>query len=319
MSKEHFGPAIEPPPADITVHQLEIFRTVASCLSYTRAAEQLYLSQPAVTQQMRALERQLGCALFVRRGRGIVLSPAGQELLPRVERLLSLLAETETIVREIRTLQRGSVSLGASISAGTYVLPSLLSSFHQRFPRIQVTLVVGNRREIEERLIRRELDLAVISLIEHPERFVIEPLRPYELILIAPPSHRLAGRRAIPLTELQQETFLLREPESATRLASEQLFRAAGISPQGNLELGNIEALKEGVVSGLGLAVILREAVALELASGELVTLDVEGFPLRRQWCLVQVAGRRLSLAARALGEELRRCCTGYRGSNGWS
>lgn len=292
-------------PPDFTVHQLTVFRTVAEQLSYTKAAEVLYLSQPAVAQQVRTLEQMLGLRLFARHGRGIVLTPAGQEFLRHADRLLTRLAETTPIVHEIHTLRRGSVVVGASTSAGTYVVPPLLGAFHTRYPRLRVTLTVAHRHLIEEDLLSHQIDLGVMGYVEQPERFVIELLRPYELVMVAPPGHRLAGCTDIPLHDLKEETLLLRERESVTRLATELQFDQAREPLPASLELGNIEATKEGVAAGLGIAVLPREAVALELAGGDLVTLDMQGFPLQRQWYVVYVRGRRLSLAAGALRQLL--------------
>jgi LysR family transcriptional regulator, low CO2-responsive transcriptional regulator len=290
---------------DFTVHQLTVFHTVAHHLSYTRAAETLYLSQPAVAQQVKTLEQVLGLQLFARSGRGIILTPAGQEFLSHAERILKLLAETTPVVHEIHTLSRGSVVIGASTSAGTYVVPPLLGSFHARYPRIHVTLLVAHRHSIEEDLLTHQIDLGVIGFIERRERFVVELLRSYELLMVAPPFHRLAGRSAIPLHDLQEETLLMRERESVTRLATELHFAQAGVPVPASLELGNIEATKEGVAAELGIAVLPYESVALELASGDLVVLDMQGFPLHRQWYIVHVKGRRLSLAANALRQLL--------------
>jgi LysR family transcriptional regulator, low CO2-responsive transcriptional regulator len=292
-------------PPDFTVHQLTVFRSVAQHLSYTRAAETLYLSQPAVAQQVKTLEQVLGLRLFARSGRGIVLTPAGQEFLSHAERILTLLAETTPIVHEIHTLGRGNVVIGASISAGTYVVPPLLGAFHACYPGVHVTLMVAHRRAIEEDLLTHQIDLGVMSFIERRERFVVELLRPYELLMVAPPFHRLARRSAIPLYDLQDETLLMREPASVTRLATELHFAQAGVPIPASLELGNIEATKEGVAAELGIAVLPHESVALELASGDLVVLDVQGFPLQRQWNVVHVKGRRLSLAANALWQLL--------------
>src|SRR6266849_2377309 len=144
-------------PTDFTVHQLTVFCTVARHLSYTRAAEVLYLSQPAGSQQVRNLELVLGLRLFARSGRGIVLTPAGLELLHHAERLLALLAETAPVVNEIHTLERGNVLIGASTSAGTYVVPPLLGAFHAHYPRVHVTLTVAHRHVIEEQLLTHEL------------------------------------------------------------------------------------------------------------------------------------------------------------------
>ncbi len=213
---------------DFTVHQLNVFRMVARCLSYTKAAEALYLSQPAVSQQVKTLEQALGLPLFARSGRGIVLTPVGQELQRHVERLLALFAETTPVVREIQALERGSVLVGASNSAGTYVVPPLLGTFHARYSRIHVTLTVANRRSIEELLLNHQLDMAVMSLVEREKHFAVESLMPYELVVVAPPSHRLAGQAAPALRDLQLETFLLREHGSGTRLDTEQHFEQPG-------------------------------------------------------------------------------------------
>jgi DNA-binding transcriptional LysR family regulator len=290
---------------DFTVHQLTVFRTVAHHLSYTKAAEMMYLSQPAVSQQVRTLEVVLGLRLFARSGRGIVLTPAGQEMLRHTERLLALHAETAPVVREIHALERGSVLIGASASAGTYVVPALLGTFHARYPRVRVTLRVANRRTIEEQLLTHQLDLVVMSLIERQERFVIESLMPYELVVVASPSHQLAGRTALRLHDLQRETLLRREQGSGTRQDAEQQFEQAGVALQMSLELGSIEAIKEGVAAGLGIAVLSRESVALEVAGGELAILDIQGFPLSRQWYVVHLKGRRLSRAATTLRQFL--------------
>lgn len=290
---------------DFTVHQLTVFRAVAQHLSYTRTAQELYLSQPAVTQHIRSLELMLGLRLFARKGRGIVLTPAGQELLRHVEQLLALLAEIEPVVHEIHALKRGSVRVGASTSAGTYIVPALLGAFRTHYPGVRITLSVDNRRIIEEHLLTHQVDLAVISLVEQRDRFVVKLLMPYELVVVASRSHHLLERGTLALHDLQGEMFLLRDRESGTRLNLEQHFVHEGIPLHTSLELGSIEAIKEGVAAGLGIAVLSRESIALEVANGDLAILDVEGFPLQREWHVVHLKGRRLSLAATALQEFL--------------
>ena len=290
---------------DFTMHQLTVFRTVAQHLSYTQAANALYLSQPAVTQQIKALEQVLALQLFARKGRGIQLTPASQELLQHVERLLTLLAETAPVVQEIHALERGSLAVGASTSAGTYVVPSLLGAFHAHHPGIRIALTVANRRSIEEYLLTHQVDLVVMSLIEHQDRFVVEHLMPYKLVVVAPPTHRFVGRAALTLHELQEETFLMREQGAGTRMDTEQHIAHAHMPLRLGPELGSIEAIKEGVAAGLGIAILAHESVTLEVTNGDLALLDVEGFPLQREWHLVHLKGRRLSRAAEAFRQFL--------------
>jgi DNA-binding transcriptional LysR family regulator len=161
--------------------------------------------------------------------------------------------------------------------------------------------MVADRHTIEERLLAHQVDLAVMSFIEGQDRFVIEFLRLYELVVVASPSHRLAGCPKLTMHDLQQETFLLREQGSGTRLETEHHFALAGMPLQASLELSSIEAIKEGAIAALGIAVVPWESVELEVASGDLVILDVQGFPLKRQWDVVHLKGRRLSRTATAL------------------
>ncbi len=291
--------------SDLSMHQLNLFRTVATHLSYTKAAEISYLSQPAVSQQIKSLEQLLGLRLFERKGRGIILTHSGEILLVHAEHLLSLMAQTVPVVQEIHALKRGGVVIGASTSAGTYVVPALLGAFHAHYPHLHVTLTVVNRRTIEEHLLARQLDLAVINFVEQKERFTLEFLQPYELVIVAPYSHELVGRKQLTLHDLQQETFLLREHGADIRLETEQLFARADVHLRTNLEFGSIEAIKEGVVAGLGIAILSYESVAFEIANRELAILDVEGFPLHRQWYVVHLKGRHLSLATTALRQFL--------------
>jgi DNA-binding transcriptional LysR family regulator len=286
---------------DFTRHQLTVFRTVANHLSYSKAAAALYLSQPAVSQQIRALEKGLDLQLFARSGRGIALTPAGQEFMHHTDRLLALLTETASVVNEIHTLGRGSILVGASTSAATYVVLPLLGAFHTLYPGVHITLMVADRHSIEECILSRKVDLAVMSLVEGKGRFVVEFMLPHELVVVASPSHRLAQRSAMTVHDLQQETFLLREQSSGTRLDTELYFAHAGMPLQDSLELSSIEAIKEGVIAELGIAVVPLESVELEITDGDLVMLDVQGFPLKRQWYVVHLKGRRLSRAATVL------------------
>ncbi len=289
----------------MNLHQLEIFRVVAQTRSYSRAAATLFLSQPAVSMQVRTLERSLGLTLLERRGRSLRLTEAGRELLAYSERIFALLDETKMVLDELRGARRGTVNVAASTTAGIYVVPALLGSFHRRHPGVNLTLDVLNRYAVHERVRNDEADLAIMGLIEDVHDLEVAEFLPNELVVTASPRHPLAGRARIPLEELGRETFLLREAGSGTRTDVERIFAQHGVPLRLGMELRSSGAIKQAVAAELGITVIPLAALELELATGRLVILDVVGFPVLRHWSLVRRAGRHLSGAARALWDFL--------------
>jgi DNA-binding transcriptional LysR family regulator len=290
----------------INLHQLQIFQAVAVHRSYTRAAEALYLSQPAVSLQVRALEKTIGLPLFEKSGRTLRLTDAGRELLTYSDRIFALLDETKLVLEELSGARRGMVKVAASTTAGIYVVPTALGAFHRQNPDVKLTLDVVNRITVQEHLLNDEIDLAVMGLIEDTHELDVERFLPNELVVIAPPHHRLAGRADIPLEELVEETLLLREAGSGTRTDVERMFSARDIPLQIGMELRSSGAIKQAVAAGLGVSVMPESALELELKAERLITLDVEGFPVHRYWYLVRRAGRHLSAAADALWSFLR-------------
>lgn len=290
----------------INLHQLQIFQAVAVHRSYTRAAEALYLSQPAVSLQVRALEKTIGLPLFEKSGRTLRLTDAGRELLTYSDRIFALLDETKLVLEELSGARRGMVKVAASTTAGIYVVPTALGAFHRQNPDVKLTLDVVNRITVQEHLLNDEIDLAVMGLIEDTHELDVERFIPNELVVIAPPHHRLAGRSDIPLEELVEETLLLREAGSGTRTDVERMFSARDIPLQIGMELRSSGAIKQAVAAGLGVSVMPESALELELKAERLITLDVEGFPVHRYWYLVRRAGRHLSAAADALWSFLR-------------
>ncbi|MDI3341655.1 MAG: LysR family transcriptional regulator [Sphaerobacter sp.] len=290
---------------DLTLHQLRLFREVARQGSFSRAAEALFISQPGVSGQIKALERAVGLPLFERAGRSIRLTEAGRELLGYADRVLTLLDEAQVVLQELAGVERGSVRLGASTTAGIYVAPKALGTFHRRFPGVRLALDVLNRFGVEQLLSDGEIDLAIMGKIENPKGLEVEPFLPNELVVIASPRHRLAGVRAVPAAALSEEIFLLREAGSGTRADTETLFDRWGIPLRIGMELRSTGAIKQAVAADLGVAVIPRVAIGLELQVGRLVTLDVEGFPVQRHWSLVRRSGRRPAAAAAALWDFL--------------
>ncbi len=285
----------------ISLHQLEIFRKVAQQRSYSRAAEALHLSQPGVSLQVKALERSIGLPLFEKVGRTLRLTEAGSELLNYSERIFALMDETQLVLEELSGARRGTVKVAASTTAGIYIVPSALGAFHRQNPNVKLTLDVVNRFTVQERLLNDEVDMAVMGLIEDTHDLEVAEFVPNELVVIASPRHRLAGKKNIPLEELSKELFLLREAGSGTRTDVERHFLEKGIAVHVGMELRSSGAIKQAVAADLGIAVMPLRALELELIVGRLVILDVVGFPVHRHWSLVRRRGRHLSAAALAL------------------
>jgi DNA-binding transcriptional LysR family regulator len=285
----------------MNLHQLRIFRAVAELHSYSRAAEILFLSQPAISMQVRALEHSVGLPLFEKVGHRLRLTEAGNELLAYSERIFALLDETQLVLEELRGARRGTVKVAASTTAGIYIVPAALGAFHRENPGVRLTLDVVNRFTVQERLLADEVDLAVMGLIEDTHDLEVAEFVPNELVVIASPQHPLAGRANIALEELSNEIMLLREKGSGTRTDVERLFAAQGVPLRVGMELRSSGAIKQAVAAELGIAVMPLSALELELATGRLIILDVAGFPVDRHWSLVRRTGRHLSAAALAL------------------
>ncbi|PWB79459.1 MAG: LysR family transcriptional regulator [Candidatus Methylomirabilota bacterium] len=282
----------------MTFHQLRVFLAVARRGSYSRAAEELLLSQPAVSAQVRELERTLEATFFERVGRTIVLTEAGRELLPYAERICALTDEAKLAMQELDGLKRGRIAVAAVSTAGAYVLPSLLGAFQTQHPGITINLEVINRALARDRLVHNEVDLVVMGRPPEEVPHVAEPFLSDEIVVVAAPSHPLATVRRIPVDRLAQEVFIAREVGSGTRLNADEFFRQQGVKPRVELELGDNSAVKEAVAAGLGIALLSRHVLRMELALKRLMVLDVQGLPLRRQWFVVHREDKHLSRAA---------------------
>jgi DNA-binding transcriptional LysR family regulator len=273
--------------------------TVARLGSYTAAAHELSIAQPAVSHQVKALEAELGAHLFDRRGRGIELTPAGHALLETCNDVFHRLDEGARALAELGTGARGMVDIAADTTSGIYVVPAALGSFHRAHPGIDVTLHVENRDGVLRRLTERTCDLAVMA---DPPRAIGVEIAAFmldRLVAIAAPDHPLRGQRSISLATLSQERFLLREVGSGTRAATGRLFARAGLRLEPAMELGSTGAIKQAVAAGLGISVVSRWAIDLELQVGRLTVLDVAGLPIERRWSIVNLGARRLTAAAR--------------------
>ncbi|HHJ13046.1 MAG TPA: LysR family transcriptional regulator [Gammaproteobacteria bacterium] len=290
---------------NITLRQLRIFSAVARHLSFTRAAEELHLTQPAVSMQIKQLEEAAGLSLFEQVGKRIFLTEAGGEMLRYSRSILTTLEEASLVFDELRGLKRGHLRVAVA-STANYFVPQLLAEFCRRFPGVQVSLDVTNRERLLEALEDNTTDLIIMG--KPPERIEVEAeiFMENPLVAIAPPSHPLCGTRAIPLSRLQEETFLIREKGSGTRSATERFFIEHGLSLSSTMEMSSSESIKQGVQAGLGLGLLSLHTLEMELALKRLAILDVQELPIVRNWYVMHRSGKRLSAVARSFHDFVR-------------
>lgn len=283
----------------LTFRQLSVFEAVARHLSFSRAAQELHLTQPAVSMQIKQLEENVGVALFEQLGKRIYLTEAGHELYHYSRVIAQQLAEVESVLAELKGLKRGKLKISVA-STANYFAPQLLATFSQRFPTVTVSLNVTNRQTLLRQLTNNEMDMAIMGQPPDGLDLVAESFMDNPLVVIAPLNHPLARRKSIPLARLGEETFLIREEGSGTRMAMSRFFEAHGVPLQTGMEMSSTEAIKQAVQAGLGLGVVSLHTVELELSARRLKVLDVEGFPIRRHWYIVHRKDKRLSAAAQA-------------------
>jgi DNA-binding transcriptional LysR family regulator len=292
----------------ITAQQLRCFEATARLLSVTRAAQELHVTQPTVSVQLRDLAETIGEPLLDTSGRRVRLTQAGEALLQTAGDIRECWYRFDTRVAETRGLLRGRLRI-AAVTTAEYFIPDLLGPFAAAHPGIDIELAVENRDRVVDRLSRGLDDLAVMMVPPAHLPLVAVPFVDNPLVVIASAGHPLVGRR-VRLATLAQERWLMREPGSGTRMEAEHHFAHAGFAPSVAMSLGSNEALKHAVAAGLGIAVISRLAVQPELAAApgtaRLAMLQVSGFPLRRQWSLVWRKDVTQTQAARRLIDDLQ-------------
>ena len=283
----------------VTLRQLQCFAAVAKNLSFTRAADELHLTQPAVSMQLRQLEQQAGVPLTEQLGKQIHLTQAGTEVYRYARAILQQVAEMDDVLDELKGLTGGELRI-AAISSANYFAPNLLGVFHQRFPDIRVNLDVTNQASVLRQVAENEVDMAIMG--QPPAESALDAIAFMDnpLVIVAPPNHRLAGKRHIPLQELERETFLTREPGSGTRGAMQRFFRQHKLKLTTGMQMNSLSAIKQSVQAELGLGLLPRGAVEAELLLGRLVVLDFMEMPIARHWYVVLHKGKRLSVAANA-------------------
>jgi DNA-binding transcriptional LysR family regulator len=284
---------------NITLRQLRIFDAVPRHLSFTQASEELHLTQPAVSMQVKQLEQAVGVPLFELVGKRVFLTEGGQEMQRYCRLIDQLLSEAAQVLEEMKELARGHLRITV-VSTANYFVPRLWATHRTRHPSVSVSLDVTNRAGLIRALASNETDLIIMGQPPEDMDLVAQSFMPNPLVVIAPPSHPLCKMRGIPVERLRSETFLVREQGSGTRSLMERVFAEKGLDPATPIEMSSTEAIKQGVEAGLGLALLSVHTLDMELALKRLVVLKVQGFPVLRYWYIVHRAGKRLSAVAQA-------------------
>lgn len=278
---------------NVTLRQLKVFEAVATHLSFSRAAEELHLTQPAVSMQVQALADQVGVPLFEQMGKRIFLTAAGDELLRHARRVSQQLREAGEALGAIRGARGGRLTLGV-VSTAKYFAPRLLAAFRRQRPEADLRLGVFNRETLVDQLGDNQVDLAIMGTPPKEFETVASVFAENPHVIIAAADHPLAGRKRIEPKDLADEPFLIREPGSGTRGAMERFFAAHELQLANTMEMGSNETIKQAVMAGMGLAFISEHTIGLELAVGRLVRLPVAGTPVMRHWYVVHRADKQL-------------------------
>lgn len=279
-----------------TLHQLKVFEATARHGSFTRAAEELFLTQPTVSMQVKQLTKAIGLPLFEQVGKRLYLTDAGNELFSTCQEVFNKLEQLEMKVADLKGMKQGRLRL-AVITTAKYFMPRILGAFCQEYAGIDVSLIVTNHERVIDRLADNQDDIYVMSQLPENLDIEAEPFLDNPLVVVAPSDHPLAKEKNIPLKRLVEETFLMREPGSGTRRSFQTLLDEHDLDVKVRMELGSNEAIKHAIAGHLGLSVLSLHTLTPEI-TGELAVLDVEGFPIHRQWYAVHLGGKQLSVVA---------------------
>jgi DNA-binding transcriptional LysR family regulator len=293
----------------LNLHHLRVFAAVAERRGFSRAAQALRVSQPAVSKSVRELEQQVGLPLIDRSGRTPRLTEAGAALYARARELFGVERAAEEELRARRGLERGRLRVAASTTIATYLLPPLLARFHRAHPDVAIRVTSANTRTVMRLLVERRADVALVEgPVAHP-RITVHPWREDVLTLLAPVGHPLAGKRQVALSvvarALREAPFIVRERGSGTRDVVEAALRAHGLAPRRTIELGSTAAIVRAVAAGLGLAMLSRVSTADQIAFGRVAELRVAGLDVRRSLTRLRLRGAVPSAAAKAFEELL--------------
>ncbi|HWI09797.1 MAG TPA: LysR family transcriptional regulator [Burkholderiaceae bacterium] len=287
-----------------TLRQLKVFEAVARLLSFSRAAEELHLTQPAVSTQVGKLEEHAGNALFEQFGKKIYLTPAGVELLQISRAIIQQFEAAENAMAHFKGVAGGRLNVGV-ISAGDYFFPHLLVAFASRHQGVTLNFTVHNRAELLTHIVDNLTDLAIMVRPPTDLETINQPFAPHPYVIVAAPGHPLVGHRNIPRAMLKREPFVVREQGSDTWHSMEDGFGGDLADVNVAMEICSTETIKQAVIAGMGISFLSAHTISHELRDGELCVLDVEGFPLMLNWYIVHRRTKRLAPVAQAFKDFL--------------
>lgn len=289
-----------------TFRQLRLFLALSEHQSITAAARACHVTQPTVSMQLKELADAVGMPLYEQIGKRLYLTEAGETLAQSARAMVDEWSAFEQRINGLKGLTRGRLRL-AVVNTAQYFVPTLLGSFYASHPEIDVALELLNRDAIVARLRDNRDDLYIMSMPPDDIELEKHAFLPNPLVVIAPETHPLAGRRRLKLSQLAHERFIVRERGSGTRMACDAHFAEQGFVPQVRLELGSNEAIKQSVAAGMGLAVMSRHALAADVKQDQLAILNLSGFPIQSRWWTLYPKGRRLSPVASVFLEHIER------------
>jgi DNA-binding transcriptional LysR family regulator len=287
-----------------TLRQLKVFESVARHLSFSRAAEELYLTQPAVSTQVKTLESHVGLALFEQLGKKVYLTQGGAELLQHARLIIGQFEAADEAMAQFKGISGGRLNV-AVISAGDYFFPHLLVEFARRHPGVTLNLTVHNREELLGQLANNLTDLAIMVRPPHGLDTVNESFAPHPYVIVAPPAHHLAGRKRISMAALMREGFVVRERGSDTWFSMEDAFGEHLRELKVAMEIKSTETIKQAIIAGMGIGFLSAHTIGQEIRTGSLVVLPVQGFPLMLDWYVVHRRDKQLPPVARAFRQFL--------------
>jgi DNA-binding transcriptional LysR family regulator len=287
--------------ASLSLSHLRVFAVVAECKSFTRAAEELHVTQPYVSGQIAALESRLGLPLFNRVGRRVYLNEAGLIFLPHVTRGLECLKEAERALDEFRGVVTGHVRIAASSTPGAYILPRILQRFLEEHPGIEVSIQIKDKLHVEQMLLKQQVELGVVASDPISKELTTEPLGVDHLLLLVNNQHPWKQREGVSLRDMQTQRLIVREETSGTRMLIEDELRIANVNPIARIEFSNNDAIKEAVAAGLGVAFLSERTVRSDIEAERLTSVPVVPHGISRAIHLSTLSGQRLSPAATVL------------------